>query len=103
MHNGLSIYQTKYCKTTFFALLCLSYTLFNRPVVDKTASLRQTSQQSHYYCKTAELQLNLQTHINICCCSFHKLYDEEKKTLLQEIFDLRINSDPMINFDFFLT
>jgi len=24
MYNGLSIYQTKYCKTTFLALPCLS-------------------------------------------------------------------------------
>jgi len=49
MHNGLSIYQTKYCKTTFLALPCLSYTLFNRPVVGKTTWLRQKSQQTHYY------------------------------------------------------
>jgi len=69
MHNGLSIYQTKYCKTTFLALPSLSYMyiLFDRPVVGKTASLRQTPQQTHYYCKTAELQLNLQTHVNIRC------------------------------------
>jgi len=27
MHNALSIYQTQYCKTTFLALPCLSYTI----------------------------------------------------------------------------
>jgi len=35
MHNGLSFYQTKYCKSTFLALPCLSYILFYRPVVGK--------------------------------------------------------------------
>jgi len=50
MHNGLSIYQTKYCKTTFLALPCLSYILFNRPVVGNTALLTQKSQiKQHYY------------------------------------------------------
>jgi len=53
MHNGLSIYQIKYCKTTFLALSCLSYILFNRPVVGKTTLLRQKSQQTHYYCRIA--------------------------------------------------
>jgi len=48
-HNGLSIYQTKYCKTTFLALPCISYILFNRPVAGKTALLSQKSQQTHYY------------------------------------------------------
>jgi len=33
MHNGLSIRQTKYCKTTFLALPRLVY-LFNHAVVD---------------------------------------------------------------------
>jgi len=49
MHNGLSIYQTNYCKTTFLALPRLSYTISNRPVVGKTTLLRQKSQQTHYY------------------------------------------------------
>jgi len=49
MHNGLNIYQTKYCETTFLALPCLCYTLFNCLVVGKTALLRQNLQQSHYY------------------------------------------------------
>jgi len=53
MHKGLSIYQTKYCKTTFLALPCLSYIIFNRPVVGKTTLLRQKSQQTHYYCRIA--------------------------------------------------
>jgi len=53
MHNGLSIYQTKYCKTTFRASPCPSYILFNRPVVGKTALLRQKSQQTYYYYRTA--------------------------------------------------
>jgi len=42
-----------YCKTTFLALPCLSYTLFNRPVVGKTALLRLRSQQTHYYYRIA--------------------------------------------------
>jgi len=41
MHNGLSIYQTMYCKTTFLASPRLCYTLFNRLVLGKTALLRQ--------------------------------------------------------------
>jgi len=53
MHNGLSVYQTKYCKTTFLALPRLSYIIFNRPVVGKTKLLRQKSQQTHYYCRIA--------------------------------------------------
>ena len=40
MHNGLSIYQTKYYKA-FPALPRLSYVIFNRPVVSKTTLLRQ--------------------------------------------------------------
>ena len=53
MHNGLSIYQTKCCKTTFLALPRLSYITFNRPVVGKTALLRQKSQQTPYYYRIA--------------------------------------------------
>jgi len=53
MHNGLSIYQTKYCKTKFLTSSCLSYILFNRPVAGKTALLRQKSHQTHYYCRIA--------------------------------------------------
>jgi len=47
IHNGLSIYQTKYCVTTFRGLPHLSCIIFNRPVVGKTTSLRQRSQQTH--------------------------------------------------------
>jgi len=48
MHNALSIYENKYCKT-FLALPRLSYIIFNRPVVGKKTLLRQKSQQIHYY------------------------------------------------------
>jgi len=50
MHHGLSIYQTKYCKTTFPALTytpILHTVIFNRPVVGKTF-LRQKSQQTRH-------------------------------------------------------
>ena len=53
MHNGLSIYQTKYCKTTFLALLRLSYIISYHLAVGKTALLRQKSQQTHYYYRIA--------------------------------------------------
>jgi len=53
IHNGLSIYQTTYCKTTFLALPRLLYIIFNRPVVDKTTLLRPKSQRTQYYDKIA--------------------------------------------------
>jgi len=53
MHNGLSIYRNKYRKTMFLALPRLSYIIFNRPVGDKAMSLRQKSQQTHYYYRIA--------------------------------------------------
>jgi len=56
MHNGLSIYQTKYRKTTFFALPRLCYIIFNRPLVGKTTLLRQKSQKNTII---TELQQNL--------------------------------------------
>jgi len=75
MHNLLSIYQTQYCKTTFLALIPLSYIILNRPVVEK----------QHYYiinCNKpiviTELQLNLQNHIHVCCCSFNKIFIKRK-------------------------
>jgi len=49
----------------------------------------------------AELQINLQKHINICCCTFNKISVNRKKTALQDKFDLTINFDLMINLDFF--
>jgi len=71
MHNLLSIYQTKYCKTTFLALISLSYIILNRAVVEK----------QHYYVRNCnkpivitEVQLNLQNHIHVCCCSFNKIF-----------------------------
>jgi len=70
MHNGLSIYQTKYCKTMFLALACLSYININRPVVGRTALLRQKSQQTHYYYRIAT---KLAKAYQICCCSFQKI------------------------------
>jgi len=82
MHNGLSIYQAKYCKTTFLASPCLCYILFNRPVVGK----------QHYYARscnkptvTTELQPNLQKHITICCCSFNKVLMKKKKLCRKKI------------------
>ena len=53
LYNGLSIYHTKNCKTTFLALPHLSYIIFNRPVVGKTTLLRQKSQQAHCYYRIA--------------------------------------------------
>jgi len=53
MQNGLSIYQTKYYKTTFLALPCLSYVILNRPVVGKTTLLCEKSQHTHYYFRIA--------------------------------------------------
>jgi len=78
--NGLSFYQTTYCKTTFIALPRLSYIIFNRPVVGKTTLLRPTSQQTYYYFRNAT---KLGKHINICCCSFNKISIKRKK-LFQE-------------------
>jgi len=43
MHDGLNIYQAKYCETTYLALPRIAYITFNRPVADKT-TLRQKSQ-----------------------------------------------------------
>jgi len=63
--------------------------------------------KQHYYARsrnkptvTTELQLNLQEHINICCCSFNKV-SIKRKTLMEENFDLTIIFDLTINFDFF--
>jgi len=67
MHNGLSIYQTKYCETTFLALPCLSYILLNRPVVGKTALLHQKSQQTHYYYRVATVEFVLAPQHETSC------------------------------------
>jgi len=55
MQNGLSIYQTKYCKTTFLVLTRLSYITFNCQVMGKKHCyvLRQKSQQTHDYYRIA--------------------------------------------------
>jgi len=53
IHNGLSIYQTKYGKTKFLASPYQCYILLNRQVVGKTALLRLKSQQTHYYYRIA--------------------------------------------------
>jgi len=53
VHNVLSIYQTKHCKTAFLDLPRLYYITFNRLVVAKTICLRQKSQQTHYYYRIA--------------------------------------------------
>jgi len=46
MHNGLSIYQ-QVLSDHISRLPCLSYIIFNRPVVDKT-TLRLKLQQAYY-------------------------------------------------------
>jgi len=53
MHNGLSIYQTEYCKATFLASPFLCFILSNCPTVGKTALSRQKSQPTHYYNRIA--------------------------------------------------
>ena len=53
VHNGLSIYQTNYCTTTFLVLPRLSFMIFNRPVLGKTKLLHQKSQETHYYYRIA--------------------------------------------------
>ena len=77
MYNGLSIYQTKHCKTMFLALPCLTFVIFNCPVVSK---------KQYYHIKNCnklviitELQQNMQKHINVCCCSFNKISIKRKK------------------------
>ena len=50
----------------------------------------------------SELQLNLQIlYISKCAAVTLININNEKKTLLQENFDLTINFDLMLNFDFF--
>jgi len=53
MYNGLSFYQTTYCKTTFLTLPRVTYIIFNRPVVGKATLLRSKSQQTHCYYRIA--------------------------------------------------
>jgi len=56
-------------------------------------SIVQQWAKQHYYARgrnkptiITELQLNLQKHINICCCSFNKAIDEEKKLCCKKIW-----------------
>jgi len=49
MHNGLSIYQHRYCKATFIALPRLAYIICNRLVVGKTTLLRQKSKKTLHF------------------------------------------------------
>jgi len=79
MHNGLSIYQTKYCQTTFVALPCLSYIIFNRPVVVKTKLFCQKLQPAHYYRIATKLAKS-----NKSVVSVSKILIKRKRTLLQE-------------------
>jgi len=72
MRNGLSICQTKYCETMFLALPRIAYIIFNRQVVVKTTLCQKLPQTI-----ITELQLNLQKHFNICCCSFNKINEEK--------------------------
>jgi len=88
MHNGLSIYQTKYSETTFLALPRIAYIIFNHPVWAK----------QHYDARIRnkptiiiELQLNFQKHINICSCVFNKILMKRKILCCK------------INFNLFLT
>jgi len=78
---------------------CLCHVLFNRPVVGKTALLRQKLQQTHYYYRIATKLAKACQYLFLW---FQSSIDEEKKTLLQANVDLTINFDLMINFDFFL-
>jgi len=76
MYNGLSICQTKQCKTIFRTLPRLSCTIINRPVAGKTTLLRQKSQQTHYYYRIAT---KLAVAYKYCCCSFNKISIKRKK------------------------
>jgi len=68
MRDELTIYQNRYCKTTFLALPRLSYIILNRPVVKQYWNVRNHNKPIII----TELQLNLQKHINICFCIFNK-------------------------------
>jgi len=62
--NGLSIYQTKYCKNTFLSLTRLSYITFNCPAVGKNTVMSYVRNRNKPMIIT-KLHLNLQKHINI--------------------------------------
>jgi len=69
VHNGLSIYQVKYCETTFLALPRIAYIIFNRPAAGEIKLLRQKLQQTYYYYRIATEHAK---HVSICCFSFNK-------------------------------
>jgi len=95
MRNVLSVYQNKYCKTTFLALPRLSYIIFNRPVVGKTTLSRQKWQK---YIIITELQVNLQ-NISISVVTFSVKYQYGEKNCAARK-NLTINFVLMINCDF---
>jgi len=77
MQNGLSIYQSKYCKTMFLALPCLSYKIFNRPGVGKATVLSRNRNKPIII---TELQLNTQSiSISVVVVSI-KIWIKRKKT-----------------------
>ena len=77
MHNGLSIYQIKHCKT-FCALPHLAYLIYKGPAAERQYYYVR-SRKKHFI---SDLQLNLQKHINVCCCGLKKI--DKEKTRLQE-------------------
>jgi len=81
MHNGLSIYETMYCKNTFLSLPCLSYTLFTRPIQQNSIIMPEVATNPLLLKK----QLNLQKHMKICCCSFNKVSMKRKKLHCKKI------------------
>ena len=90
MHNGLSFYQNKYCKTTFLAMPHLSYIISNRPVVGKTTLLRPKSQQTRYYYKIASKRAKAYQHPDghvtrrrpfLACCPVSETSDCRKSGL----------------------
>jgi len=90
MHNGLSIYETKDCKTTFLALPRLSYIIFNHPVVGKATFASEIAanpsllQNCKYTCKSMS--------ISLVVVSIKHRWREKK--LLQEKFDYNDNFWP---------
>jgi len=65
--------------------------------VGKTTLLRQQSQQTHYYYRTA----NKPAKGYHSCCTFNKISIKRKRNCAARTFDPIIHFDVMINFDFF--
>ena len=81
---------------------------FNNWLIRRTTpsviSINEKWPKQHYYVRSrkkssimSEFQLNLQKHVNICCCSLYKV----KTNCATRTFDLTTNFYLMINFDFF--